>query len=630
MNIRIRGVLGTLLVSFFALSFANTATAARPDFDESKPGTVNCNGKALGHDKNTPKGKALGRGDDCDVVENTAPVADAGPDIDARAGETVTLDGSLSNDVDDDILTFRWTQVSGEPVTLNLENAIVTQFTAPALRDGGELVFELRVSDGELSDTDRVTVRVAEARPPLLDITNGYTIGVRETILVHFDESIDPGSLDLGGDITAYSPEVTWRQRNLPNDTLVIAPAWAWEASDMMMEIQVSDVNGNRMVAAYHHLFDVDLHFETFQAAETVLGQPDFTTDDDPTAPDPGWTVLRHPYGNPAYSRERDILYVSDTSGNRVHGFFGIPETNGAVADVSFSGGSYREGLRRPRTAQVHDNKLVVAEHAARIVIFDPLPESPPAVIGAVVGQDDRQSRETGCAANRMSYSFGSWVTPDGKLLAIDRDNHRVLVWNELPTTDGEPADLVLGQQDFTHCARNDQNGDGVSDTTAANTLYVPRGVWSDGDKVVVADNGNRRLLIWNSFPTSNGQPADVVIGQDSMTENGELPAVNAQLDGWFSLTMWSDGDQLIISDARLHRVLIWNSFPQSNNEPADVVLGQSDFQSVAPDDLDQDGLPDGQASNRTFELPTNIAVAGDRLFVSDQRNHRILIFRSR
>lgn len=622
-----RGGFGLLLATVFAIFIAQPAEAGRPDFEDSKPGNVNCNGKALGHDKNSPRGKAHGRGDDCDVVENTAPVANAGEDAEAQAGDLVVLDGSASSDADGDSLSYQWTQTAGEPVQLSSATAIMPEFTAPALPQDESLQFQLEVNDGNGgSDTDVVTVHVAEGLVPTGEIVNGNVLGIRETIVIEFSESMEPASLEIAGDFADYKPQATWTQRNVPNDTVKIAADWAWEAGDRQLLVDANDTNGNA-VATLSQVFDVDLAFENFQAAEIVLGQLDFSSVDSISSNDQHAHIGRT-YGNTAYSRAHDTLFVP--VGGHMLAFFGIPTTNGEAADFFFNGGTDGAVFRQPRTTIVHGEKLVVAEHYSRVDIFAPIPQDSVATIEAVVGQDDRTSRLSGCAADRMTYSFGASVTPDGKLLVTDRDNHRVLVWNSLPTTDGVPADMVLGQQGFTSCASNDRDGDGASDLPSASTLATPRGVWSDGEKLVIADNDNNRLLVWNTFPTTNGQAADLVIGQDDFNSVERQFGTDAHLDGRFVLTFWSDGDQLIVGDAVKNRVLVWNEFPTTNNEPADVVLGQSAFDMAAENDDDQDGTPDNFPSARTFNLPTSVSVAGDRLFVRDLRNHRVLVFRSR
>jgi hypothetical protein len=42
-------------------------------------------------------------------------------------------------------------------------------------------------------------------------------------------------------------------------------------------------------------------------------------------------------------------------------------------------------------------------------------------------------------------------VASDGSILAVaDTSNNRILIWKSIPTTFGQPADIVLGQKDFT------------------------------------------------------------------------------------------------------------------------------------------------------------------------------------
>ena len=68
---------------------------------------------------------------------------------------------------------------------------------------------------------------------------------------------------------------------------------------------------------------------------------------------------------------------------------------------------------------------------------------------------------------------------------------------------------------------------------------------------------------------------------------------------------------------------------PVASGQPANLVLGQSDFSHRAPNDDDQDGVTDG-ATERTLHHPTGLAVAGQFLVVTDTYNHRYLLFRGR
>ena len=54
----------------------------------------------------------------------------------------------------------------------------------------------------------------------------------------------------------------------------------------------------------------------------------------------------------------------------------------------------------------------------------------------------------------------------------------------------------------------------------SASSMDTPKGVFSNGTKLFVADTGNHRVLIWNTIPTANGQAASLVLGQTSMTAN--------------------------------------------------------------------------------------------------------------
>lgn len=188
-------------------------------------------------------------------------------------------------------------------------------------------------------------------------------------------------------------------------------------------------------------------------------------------------------------------------------------------------------------------------------------------------------------------------------LYVADIRNNRILIWNSIPVTSNQPADVVLGQPDFdSHYA-----GLGPS------SLNWPYSVHSDGQHLFVADTYNHRVLIWNNIPTQNGQPADIVLGQD------DFYTVNPILGPTFIIEPWDvcfDGHRLYVACAR-RGVLVWEGLPTTNNQPADMILGQKDFYSYAP----RQPLP------WNFESPRAVASDGVRLVVMDYLLHRLLVW---
>jgi serine protease len=91
---------------------------------------------------------------------NQPPLANAGPDQAVNIQDFVRLTGSGS-DVDGTVTAFRWTQVSGQPVSLSNANTANASFNAPVVNAATELGFELTVTDnagGNAVDRQLVTV----------------------------------------------------------------------------------------------------------------------------------------------------------------------------------------------------------------------------------------------------------------------------------------------------------------------------------------------------------------------------------------------------------------------------------------------------------------------------------------
>jgi len=99
--------------------------------------------------------------------------------------------------------------------------------------------------------------------------------------------------------------------------------------------------------------------------------------------------------------------------------------------------------------------------------------------------------------------------------------------------------------------------------------MNLPTGVASDGVHLAVADTFNNRVLIWNSLPTQNSQPASVVVGQ---TDFQRSPSSPTQPGTCASRRLVWQGRQFYVADTQNSRVLIWKSVPTQNNQPADVV----------------------------------------------------------
>lgn len=152
-----------------------------------------------------------------------------------------------------------------------------------------------------------------------------------------------------------------------------------------------------------------------------------------------------------------------------------------------------------------------------------------------------------------------------------------------------------------------------------ASQLYAPRGVWLDDERLIVADSGNHRVLIWNRWPDCDGSPADVVLGQPDFESEGaaagghsverglHLPTGVAVVDG-----------RLVVADAWHHRVLVWDGVPASSFAPAAVAIGQSSLGECEPN-------RGGSVGVATLYWPYGAGSAGGWFWITDTGNRRVL-----
>jgi len=372
-------------------------------------------------------------------------------------------------------------------------------------------------------------------------------------------------------------------------------------------------------------------NFADGQDASVVIGQADFMSDGHNQDGLVAGNSFDYTYGNARFGN--GVLYLPDYYNYRVLGFSGVPAVNNQSADFVLGQNTFTTtdeetgagGMDCPVNTGYTDNKLLVVDCSySRAAIYDPAPAMGPGAATISFGQANFSDAESTCTQTGLSLPDAGSVTVDGKVIIADTDNNRILIWNSIPGASGEPADLVLGQSDFTSCDDNAPAG-----LPTGQTFDHPSGIWSDGEKLVVLDHYNHRAMIWTTFPTTNGQTADLVLGQGDFTHNAfnddnqdNIANVGptARTLSYPDLGVDYNGFQLCIADSENSRVLIWDSFPTNNFQPADRVLGQSDFVS---------GIYDrgGSVDANTLDRPTGCLFVGQRLIVSDTENSRFLVY---
>jgi hypothetical protein len=369
--------------------------------------------------------------------------------------------------------------------------------------------------------------------------------------------------------------------------------------------------------------------FENYQAANVVLGQQDM----EKWAENAGGLSAKSLKCPQAVFTDKKRFYIVDKDNNRVLISYSVPTTDFSSADIvvgqpdmdsnkANNGGLGANTLKTPESAWSDGTRLFIADgHNHRVLIYNTIPTGNNVAADVVIGQPDMQSNEAnqGGDVKANTLYFPRSIYSDGtKLFIADYWNHRVLIYNTIPTSNNAAADVVVGQSDVTG---NEENQGG---STKANTLRYPNFVYCDGTKLLISDELNHRVLVYNTVPTSHDASADVVIGQPNMQSNkyNQTNTLQAESNSLhYPYSVYKDDFGVYIADLHNNRILVYDSIPDVNNASADAVIGQPNMRSYSFG---------GPPTARTLNKPVYVYSDNNRLYIADYFNHRVLIYNTK
>lgn len=204
--------------------------------------------------------------------------------------------------------------------------------------------------------------------------------------------------------------------------------------------------------------------------------------------------------------------------------------------------------------------RLWVADTGNRRVLGwdDGLPQYHGEPAALVLGQpdfthrDENAGRAPGPAGMRWPHALSF---PDGGLCVADAGDNRLMLWRQRPRRALAPCDLVLGQADTDTVDHNRA----VYHPDAA-SLNMPYGCVAAGAWLLAADTANSRLLAWRTADLlHHGAAAWALAAQPDWQAKGDnrwQPPARDSVCWPYALAL--QGDRLLVADAGNNRVLLW------------------------------------------------------------------------
>ncbi|MEM9695012.1 MAG: hypothetical protein AAGA56_20895 [Myxococcota bacterium] len=328
-------------------------------------------------------------------------------------------------------------------------------------------------------------------------------------------------------------------------------------------------------------------------------------------------------------------LWVADTGHHRLLGWRQTPIEDGTPADWVIGQPDFESEGRnalaeyaRAGTLNVPTGVSTFAGHGGlvvadawnnRVLIWRERPTASHVPADIILGQADPQgqvpNRGGEPTASTMHWPFATLVVGD-QLFVADAGNRRILIWNELPTETGQPADAVLGQPHLT--SRSDNGGTDAG----PKSMRWPHGLAVSRGRLIMSDAGDNRVLIWNDLPRTDNVPADMVLGQADFVgvdhnQSSYWPRADT-MNMPYALAAYDD--LILVGDTANSRLLGFSGLLNDGAE-ASRLSGQDGWQMKGDNRW-------GPAVRDSVCWPYGLQTKDDIVVVADTGNHRICLWR--
>ncbi len=189
-----------------------------------------------------------------------------------------------------------------------------------------------------------------------------------------------------------------------------------------------------------------------------------------------------------------------------------------------------------------------------RILFYNTIPQTNYKPADKVIGQQDFKERDYNSEHAIWPYSVKT--SESGMFAIADVQYYRILIWKQWKDAFSKKADIIIGQPDMESCGQNQYQS-----KPAANTLGWCYDMAFSNNSFYVADTGNSRILHFENIPAETNTEADDLYGNGDFESPGEHLHVGkpgSEYLYWpFSVTIANN--RLIVADTGNHRIIIYN-----------------------------------------------------------------------